>query len=72
VTDDGKGFDVESASAGSTFGLVGMRERVLAAAGEIVVESSPVGTRVRIVLPSQGPPLQASGSLPGNDGPGTT
>lgn len=45
VKDDGIGFDINQKSAG--FGLLGMRERVIAAGGEFILESSP-GNGVRI------------------------
>jgi len=45
VEDDGIGFDINQKSAG--FGLLGMRERVIAAGGEFILESSP-GNGVRI------------------------
>jgi two-component system sensor histidine kinase UhpB len=70
VTDDGGGFDVEAAAAGETFGLVGMRERVLAAGGEIVVDSSPAGTRIRIVLPGRGSVAQAPSPAAGDEAVG--
>ena len=49
VTDDGRGFDVESRSTG--FGLIGMRERVKLAAGELEIETGRSGTTVRARLP---------------------
>jgi two-component system, NarL family, sensor histidine kinase DevS len=50
VADDGRGFDVEDAP--QRFGLVGMRERVVLAGGELEVESEPgAGTRVIAKLP---------------------
>jgi signal transduction histidine kinase len=39
VRDDGKGFDPGAAAGG--FGLVGMRERVELAGGELRIESRP-------------------------------
>lgn len=39
VTDDGRGFDREAATAG--FGLIGMRERAVLAGGVLQVDSSP-------------------------------
>ncbi|SCZ85994.1 PAS domain-containing protein [Nitrosomonas mobilis] len=45
VEDDGIGFDVDQKSAG--FGLLGMRERAIAAGGEFLLQSSP-GTGVQI------------------------
>ena len=49
VTDDGRGFDAESRSTG--FGLIGMRERVKLAAGELEIETGRSGTTVRARLP---------------------
>lgn len=53
VADNGAGFDTKSASEG--IGIIGMRERVDALGGSIVVHSSPgKGTVVAISLPLQG------------------
>lgn len=50
VSDDGRGFDVDAAHEG--FGLMGMRERVGLAGGEIDLRSTPgEGTRIEISLP---------------------
>jgi PAS domain S-box-containing protein len=50
VTDDGRGFDPESARTG--IGLVGMRERVEGLRGKIDLRSRPgEGTRVRVWVP---------------------
>jgi len=50
VTDDGSGFD--PASAHRSFGLVGMRERVALAGGQLELDSAPGnGTRVRAEVP---------------------
>ena len=49
VADDGRGFDPEARVAG--FGLVGMRERVALAHGQIDVESASGRTVVRATLP---------------------
>ena len=51
VTDDGRGFDVGARPAG--FGLMGMRERVKLAAGELEIETGRSGTTVRARLPAQ-------------------
>jgi signal transduction histidine kinase len=50
VVDDGHGFAVDD-SGESGFGLTGMRERVLSAAGTLVIESSDSGTAVTASLP---------------------
>jgi nitrate/nitrite-specific signal transduction histidine kinase len=41
VSDDGRGFDMESAWRGNSFGLVGMRERVLMLGGTLEIDSQP-------------------------------
>ncbi len=51
IRDDGKGFDVRAAKP-STHGLAGMRHRVEAAGGRLVVQSQPgQGTRITATLP---------------------
>ena len=50
VSDDGRGFDPDSADGG--FGLTGMRERVALVGGRLVIESTPGrGTSIRAELP---------------------
>lgn len=50
IHDDGKGIDIEKPHEG--FGLAGMRERVLAARGEFVLDKSPDGgVLIKIRLP---------------------
>ena len=49
VTDDGRGFDPEARVEG--FGLVGMRERVALAHGQLEIESAAGRTVVRASLP---------------------
>lgn len=56
VRDNGAGFDVEAAlretTNGTSFGLMGMRERVLLAGGDIHIESAlGKGTEVRALFP---------------------
>jgi signal transduction histidine kinase len=51
VTDDGRGFDLDEKPKG--FGLMGMRERVELAGGELDIESAPSGTTVHAKLPVQ-------------------
>jgi PAS domain S-box-containing protein len=59
-TDDGRGFDPAAGSEG--YGLLGMRERVVAMGGEIAVESVPGrGTRVSIRLSSTALPATEPG-----------
>ena len=50
VIDDGVGFDAQRASD-SGIGLIGMRERIHNAGGEIKIESSDSGTMVTFELP---------------------
>ena len=50
VADDGKGYDPAAEPTG--FGLMGMRERVTLAAGELEVQTGPTGTTVRARLPT--------------------
>jgi signal transduction histidine kinase len=50
VEDDGRGFDPDARAAG--FGVVGMRERVALAHGELEIESASGRTVVRAVLPA--------------------
>lgn len=56
IEDDGKGFDADVPRAASTFGLLGMRERVTLIGGTMSIESgSGNGTAlyVRVPLPAQ-------------------
>lgn len=56
VRDDGVGFDAH-ARPGSSYGLLGMRYRVQAEGGRLLLTSSPAqGTQVQVVLPLQTPP----------------
>ena len=51
VSDNGQGFDTETVAA-TSHGLTGMRHRVEAAGGNLVIESSPgKGTHIRANLP---------------------
>lgn len=57
IRDDGKGFDVRAAKP-STHGLAGMRHRVEAAGGRLVVQSQPGhGTRILATLPKLATPI---------------
>lgn len=50
ITDDGIGFDLEKKSGGT--GLLGMRERVIAAGGKFDMSSAPgQGVRINVTLP---------------------
>ncbi len=52
VRDDGRGFDVRTASSNGRAGLAGMRERVAAVGGEVTIDSTPgSGTRVVVRVP---------------------
>ncbi|PXX46602.1 MASE3 domain-containing protein [Undibacterium pigrum] len=52
ITDNGKGIEADEMRKSSSFGLVGMRERVKAMHGEFLVDSQPgEGTRLKINLP---------------------
>ncbi|WP_431278213.1 sensor histidine kinase [Leifsonia poae] len=55
VCDDGRGFDPSSPGADSVsggYGLIAMRERLAALAGDLIIESSPgKGTAVRAEVP---------------------
>ena len=54
VTDDGRGFDPEADVDG--FGLLGMRERVALARGQLSIESEPGRTVLTSTLPAGLPP----------------
>lgn len=63
VSDDGRGFDMESAWRGNSFGLVGMRERVLMLGGTLEIDSQPgdgCTLRVRVPLEAQEMPEQSA------------
>lgn len=52
IRDDGAGFDLAARKDGGTLGLTGMRERVKAAGGKLVINSSPrLGTEIRACFP---------------------
>lgn len=52
VRDDGVGFTPDQAPRPKSFGLIGIRERALAAGGDAVVLSAPAqGTTIRVTLP---------------------
>lgn len=50
VADNGKGYDTAAASSAG-IGLIGMRERVAALSGSLIVSSSKAGTTVTAELP---------------------
>ena len=52
VEDNGKGFDDKAALRPNSFGLIGIRERVLAWGGEVQLRSQPgEGTTLSISIP---------------------
>ena len=52
VEDDGDGFEPTTVKNNKSFGILGMKERVLSLGGEFTLVSSPgKGTNVRISLP---------------------
>jgi len=54
ISDDGKGFDLDSVSSGH-FGLQGIRERVNKLGGSLELVSRPQrGTRICVTLPRPG------------------
>jgi len=54
VKDDGKGFEPEAAGKRKTFGLLGMRERVIMLHGSLSITSVPgEGTQVSVSIPVQ-------------------
>lgn len=67
IADDGQGFDFQNAwlmaSMGKSFGLLGMKERVLMAGGRLDIESSPLrgGTTIRAFFPLSPIPNNAIG-----------
>ncbi len=52
VTDNGRGITEEEAGGAKAFGLIGMRERVLALKGELAIHGRPgQGTTVTVTIP---------------------
>ena len=52
VRDNGCGFDVDAVSRKQSFGLLGMRERVLVLGGQLTIHSRPgKGTRIEVQIP---------------------
>ncbi len=52
ITDDGIGFNKEAVDSHSSFGLLGMNERVISLGGHLTIETAPgSGTCIRISLP---------------------
>jgi two-component system, NarL family, sensor histidine kinase UhpB len=55
ISDHGKGFEVKTALADRSLGLIGMRERAAYVGGTVNFESAPGrGTTVRIEMPAKG------------------
>ena len=62
VSDDGCGFAVDDGGDGG-FGLIGIRERVLASGGTLTIDSSDAGTALTATLPlSQEMPASGDGA----------
>jgi two-component sensor histidine kinase len=57
VSDDGAGFDLETASAQGGMGLRIMRYRAQSVGGRLVIDSSPAGTHVALRVPVRAPDL---------------
>ena len=52
VKDDGKGFDTESVQNKKSFGIFGMKERVLSLGGKFdLFSSTGKGTKIIMILP---------------------
>jgi diguanylate cyclase len=52
VRDNGKGIREEQLSAGTSLGILGMRERVLLLGGTLTISGTPgKGTTVRVLIP---------------------
>jgi signal transduction histidine kinase len=52
VRDDGRGFDPAAPRRTSSFGLLGLRERVHLVAGRIAIDSAPGrGTTIEVAIP---------------------
>lgn len=52
ISDNGTGFDIQQINEQKSFGLIGMRERVLHLKGQISIQSVPnKGTTIKIQLP---------------------
>jgi len=56
INDNGTGMRIQSTRKAESFGLIGMRERVLALGGRMKIESGEgQGTKIRIVIPLVAP-----------------
>jgi PAS domain S-box-containing protein len=57
IKDDGIGFDPALVKRNKSFGLLGMKERILSLGGDFELNSSPrLGTSINVLLPMQGNP----------------
>ena len=55
IEDDGKGFDPATVQNKKSFGILGMRERILALSGKFELVSSPGnGTKISVTVPYKG------------------
>jgi signal transduction histidine kinase len=55
VRDNGKGISEEQLSAGTSLGILGLRERVLLLGGALTIRGTPgKGTTVRVLIPDSG------------------
>ncbi len=54
ISDDGIGFNPQTIQAAGHFGLIGMRERVLAVGGEFSIDSKSTGTTIETTIPIDG------------------
>ncbi|MCP4421327.1 MAG: hypothetical protein GY805_32350, partial [Chloroflexi bacterium] len=50
----GIGFDPQTIQASGHFGIIGMRERVLAVGGEFFIDSKVTGTTIETTIPIDG------------------
>jgi signal transduction histidine kinase len=54
ISDEGRGFDLDSARKAPGLGLVIMRERLRPLGGRLVIQSAPLrGTRIHVSVPSR-------------------
>jgi len=51
ISDNGKGIDAESMKTKGSYGIIGMRERVMALNGEIDISGSSRGTTIKVAIP---------------------
>ena len=64
ISDDGRGFDLESTKGNGRLGLTGLVERVRLLGGDVDIESAPgAGTRVRATLPQWRPSSEPATSI---------